>query len=163
VRCREHVQQLEDDRARDVDGKASPALCPERVARRAVEQLHDQKRRAVLRYVLVHHDDGARVLDRVGGGVAFAQETRADVRVERYLRVEHLQREFGLVSVRRLVDDCHAPDSEDAVEAVLAAQSRAEARSCAREKFCVAVRHLALTSNGWTVAERPGSSNQADS
>ena len=66
----------------------------------AVQQLHDEERRAVLADVVVDDAHGAGVLDGVRG-VAFAQEARAEVLAQTELRVEHLDGELGLVPVRR--------------------------------------------------------------
>ena len=90
-----------------------------------VQQLHDKERRPILSDVVVHDEHRPRVLDRVGR-VPLAQEASAHVLAHAQLRVEHLDRELGLVAVRRLEDDGHAADAQDAVEAVLAAQDGAE-------------------------------------
>ena len=89
-----------DDRDARRAGEAPPgrrARAPRRVA---VEQLHHEERRAVLGHVVVDHEHRARVLHRVGG-VALAQEARADVRARDELRVEHLDGELRAVAVGR--------------------------------------------------------------
>jgi hypothetical protein len=114
------------DRGRHRDRELAAAALAQLVDRDAVEELHDDVRRAVVGHVVVDHAHDPRVLHGVGR-VAFAAEARHRPLVARELGEEHLDREFGAVSVRRLVDDGHPADAQDGVEAVLPADQRPDA------------------------------------
>src|SRR5580698_1832169 len=64
-------------------------------------------------------------------GIPLAQKASTYVGLERELPVEHLHREPLLISMRRRVNDGHSADSQDGVDAVLAAQRGPHAALCA--------------------------------
>jgi hypothetical protein len=131
VRSREHFEKLVRNREHGFARK--PTLVPVQnlVEGQTVEQLHDEKRSAVLRQVVVEYGDRAGVADGVRG-VSFTQEAPANVVLARELDVEHLQRETHLISVGDLVNDGHAARAEHTIQAVLAVQDVAYARLRAR-------------------------------
>ncbi len=89
--------------------------------RRPLQELHDEKRRAVFRDVVVDHLDGGGVTYRIGD-VTLAQEALADVLASRDFGAKQLDGDALLVAVRGRVDDGHAPHADDTLEAVFAAQ-----------------------------------------
>jgi hypothetical protein len=64
---RENVEHLHADGDRDRGGQLAASRFGQVFDRRAIEQLHDDVRGAVLRDGVVEHANGAGVLDRVGG------------------------------------------------------------------------------------------------
>lgn len=92
-----------------------------------LEQLHHEKRAAVLAYVIVQNRHGASVLDRARD-VAFAQKALPDVRVDRQLEVEDLDRTARAVPMRRAVHRGHATDPEQTLEPPLLLEHRPDTR-----------------------------------
>ena len=90
------------------------AALPQVLERAAVEELHHEERRPVLRDVVVHDEHGARVLHRVAD-VPLAQEALLQVLPEAQLRVQDLDGELGLVPVRGGEDRGHPADAEHPV------------------------------------------------
>ena len=119
-------------------------LHPDLVDGRAVEELHDEERGAVLGDVVVDDGDRAGVHHRVRD-VPLAEEARAHRLSRREVGVEHLDREHLAIAVLRHVDGRHAADAEDALERVLPAQDDADART--RQVEGVVVGHLVSGEN----------------
>jgi hypothetical protein len=117
----EDVEQRVGDRQHLVEREAParPRLRP-LLERLALEQLHDQKRPALVA-VVVEHRHRARVPHRVRH-VALAQEARAHLRHGGELGVQHLHRGALAVAVRGRIDRGHAADAEQSIEVPLPRQ-----------------------------------------
>ena len=134
VRGCEDVEQLLGDGEDGRERQLSSELLLQCVDANAVEQLHDEEGRAVLRHVIVEHRDRAGMVDLVAD-VPFTQEALAKVFLEGQLRVKHLHREAFQVAMRRGVDHRHSAVPEQAIEAVLPAQDAPDALRAARIPF----------------------------
>jgi hypothetical protein len=91
---REHVEHLVGDREHVGRQEAASDAAEPRLERFAVEQLHDEKRRAVRRGVVVEDGDRAAVVDLVSR-VAFAERKRSRTGCARRVeRQQHLDATF---------------------------------------------------------------------
>jgi hypothetical protein len=120
VRRGENIRKVVPDGQRRAERNPSTMSLPEMLDRVAVEKFHHEERSAIVCHVVVENGDCPRMIDRVGG-VALPEKPRANILPQRELRVQHLDRETLLIAVRRCVHHGHPPDSEHAIEAVLAA------------------------------------------
>jgi hypothetical protein len=145
VGCREYVEELGCQREDQVRRKMRARLLPKAIDLFPFESLHDEERGSVLGRVVVEHGHRSHVVDRVGG-VAFTEKPRAELLVDRELRVQHLDGDALLIPMRGRKNDRHPAYPEHAVEPVLAAQHRSQAPLSAVLE--VVVRHEDLRARG---------------
>jgi hypothetical protein len=128
VRGLQHRQRLVDDVERHVDRQPSAVLLGVALDRLALQQLHDEKGRALLVDVVVLDLDRAGVADLVRD-VRFAQEAFAHLFVEGDFVVENFHRADRAVAVRGHVHGSHAAYADERIEPPLATNELADSRS----------------------------------
>ena len=127
MRRRQHVQQdvreLQDVR----DREPPPEALGPSVGGLALEQLHHEERRAVVRLAVVQHPYDARMIHRIRD-VPFAGEAPPDLGICRELRVEDLQRDAVAVAMRRRIHGPHPAHAQQRVHTPLLGNPGADAR-----------------------------------
>ena len=127
VRGDEHAEKLASELRDDQGRQPAPLRARQALQVLALEQLHDQEGGAIVGRVLVEHAHRAGVVDLVGDD-PFAQEPGVDVGVERHVRVQHLDGHAAPdADVPPRVHGGRAPDPDEALEEVLAAEDPADA------------------------------------
>ncbi len=115
----QHVQQLLGNGQDTSKGQPAAIGFPEAFQRHAMEQLHDQKCRAVVGDVVVDDRDRTFVLDAIRD-IALPDEALADERIERQLPMQHLEGEALAVAVLDGVYHRHTATSHHVLHDVLA-------------------------------------------
>jgi hypothetical protein len=111
---------------RTSSSSSRPATDAPVLERLAVQQLHDEERRTVLRHVIVRDPDGTFVADSVRH-VPLAKKAGADLMVCRQLGVQELDGDAAAVAVSRCVHRRHAAHAEQNVQTPLLLEHLADA------------------------------------
>jgi hypothetical protein len=117
MRGGEHIEQLLCNRQNTFQVQAVGSRLPHAFQCHAMEQLHDEKGRAVIGNVVVQDSDRTVMLDAVGD-VALAHEALTNEGVERELPMQHLERKALAVAMLDRIDHGHAAIADHGLDDV---------------------------------------------
>jgi len=154
VRRLEDFEKLVRNSERLADRNRRFRRCVKGFDRHALEELHDDERRARFVDVVVENDDGARVIHGIGK-VTLTHEAASNVPAHREFGMKHFDGKTLSVAMRRRIDGRHASDAEDSLDAIFAVENDSHA-PCGTRVDLLFLRH------GYEVCLPPKSSGEND-
>jgi hypothetical protein len=134
VRSGEHVQKMDSDLGDLTVRQSAARPVPAHLQRFALEELHDEKYRAVLRRVVVEDPHRPVVIDLVGDA-SFSREPLARIRLLANTWMQDFDGDAIAVAVPTPVHSGHTADRNEFLEVVLTLEGGADPLCCKRRRI----------------------------